>query len=143
MSDATEGGGAVTDVMAVPDWLLAVLVSGCNDQGARMGITLTVGGLVVTGELAPAQDFLAAFGESAAGGADGDEGAAVRSWAAEQAMAYKVPREEGAPLPKIGYIHIADARLLTPAGWAPTQGTWWRGRIDEVDGWMFGRLEQT
>lgn len=123
------------------DTLLVALVTAIDRAGGELGVTLNVGGCVVSGLLSPeadyvrgiatdfraagAQELADAFDES--GGAEGLEGD----------RGDPVPREERAV-----YLHLREARVFAPGETPlPTdRGVWWRGRLDRVDGWFFGHL---
>jgi hypothetical protein len=42
--------------------------------------------------------------------------------------------------PPPAFIHLVEARVMTPGGGMPGEGMPWRGRLTSVDGWTFGTL---
>jgi len=105
-----------------------------SQQG--FGVTLTVNGIVVTGEVVRLDDYLQGITDSA-----------VSSWNEERTEGEPLGgvkevfgiagTDEGDDLPT--YVHLKDATLLLGGGRVP--GGWWRGRLDSVDGFYTARLE--
>jgi hypothetical protein len=100
-----------------------------SQQG--FGVTLTVNGVVVTGNVVSRDDYLQGVTDSA-----------ISSWNGE--------RTEGEPLKGVKevfgieglptYVHLKDAKiLLGSVGHVP--GGWWRGRLESVDGFYAARLD--
>ena len=119
------------------DWFLQQLVTMANNSGVEFGVTLTVGSGVVTGTLISAQKYFAAFGELFAGGMPGDGSEVEASF-----------RKLGEPEPEVGgsfplapqFIHLKDAKLITPSGAVPNQGVLWRGTIASINGFSLGLM---
>ena len=139
------------------DLLLAVLVQASNssaDPETAVSITLTVGGLVVSGDLIPAWVWLREVRELL-GGASGsgvDGMATMFGMFADDALGDVLiqdamggaesadPAEEAAArLPTT--IHLAQARILGSHHSQELTGGLWRGRLSHVSGWTFGRFE--
>jgi hypothetical protein len=127
---------------AQPDPVLGVLANYALLDDGVLGITLTVGGTLITGRMvgrgAWVKDLREHFGDNVAfmdGFADGwreqDE-----QWAAED-------DEDQAEPPYSTFIHLVDARVVTSAGFMPNggRGAFWRGRLSEVQGWSLGTME--
>ncbi|HUR75693.1 MAG TPA: hypothetical protein VMZ00_15535 [Sporichthya sp.] len=141
------------------DLLLAVLVQGFNsstDPESSASITLTVAGLVVSGDLVPAwvwfRDMRAVLTSGSGTGADGMAG--VFGMFADDALGEVLIREAtgevedaevasgpaaGATLPTT--IHLARAVILGAHHHQELAGGLWRGRLSHVSGWTFGRFE--
>lgn len=57
---------------------------------------------------------------------------------------YLVDTETKYNMPLPVYIHLRDAKCFTPGQRPMTdEGLWWRGKLSSVDGFHFGKLEQT
>lgn len=123
------------------DTLLGALVTAIDRAGGELGVSLNVGGCVVSGLLVPeadyvrgiATDFRAAGAEELADAFEtlgGDEGL-------EGDQDDSAPTEE-----RPVYLHLREARVFAPGETPlPTdRGVWWRGRLHRVDGWFFGYL---
>ena len=116
---------------------LVAYIDGTDDV---MEITLTVGGLLVTGKLVSAHKFHS----SSLGNSEEDLEAKERL-----KNDYKIP--EGPPekvsqyIADTAYIHLQDAKIAHPSGnFIPgTGGVWWRGKIKSVDGFFLGSLSYT
>lgn len=122
------------------DWFLRSLVDLVDGAGISFGVTLNVGGTVLTGQLISGGEyfrgFAAEFGDAAG---DTPFGHSMREVLAKPAEQFEdVPEEH--PLP--AFIHLKDARMFLGSGPAmPTsRGVWWRGRISEVQGFVLGSL---
>lgn len=121
----------------VPDLTLQLLAN-LAQRGSvdGVGLTLTVGGAIVTGQLVGRSEWFAGLHE-----AHGDRLAAVSEpFKKFDERVTEKRGEEGDPT-RFNYIHLKGARYLTGAGFAPTEddaGMFWRGRLTEVSGWSFG-----
>lgn len=123
------------------DWVLRSLVKSVNESGLLVGITLTVGGMLVTGTLVGGREYFEDFADKVAASAEDDAGAAqVQAIFADLGAIYDRDPEPGEPLPS--YIHLKDVRFFSPSGQClpDHDGAWWRGRIDSVQGFMLGRV---
>lgn len=142
------------------DLLLAVLVQASNssaDPETSVSITLTVGGLVVSGDLVPAWVWLREVRELL-GGASGtgvDGMAKVFGMFADDALGDVLIRDATGDLEEVAgpapdadadgrlptSIHLARARVLGAHHSQELAGGLWRGRLSHVSGWTFGRFE--
>ncbi len=154
----------MTTPKPVPDDLLAILVNVLNRFTERpddretegIGITLTVGGAVITGQMISNTawfDDMDQKIQDAGGGpwatvfsakAEGLRAQLGEASAAEQAVEDLADRFAAAvyQVGQTGLIHLKNARVLTPGSGAgiPGNGMHWRGRLTEVSGWAFGLL---
>lgn len=127
------------------DWLLRVLVNLANKK-VEIGITLHVGGLLVSGMVAPGAAYLEAISKDLTDGfrrslpgADFNLGDVIAPAKELYANADETSVFENVP----GYIHIRNARIYGPGGGNPipgNRGMWWRGRISEISGFSLGEL---
>jgi hypothetical protein len=90
------------------------------------GVTLSVGGLLITGTVISRQSYI-------------DGVATVRH-------IMKMVKENTPPNDKEEFdrhfIHLKDARFIFPNSepLPHNQGVYWRGRLNRVDGWAMGRM---
>ncbi|WP_414540437.1 gas vesicle protein [Stenotrophomonas forensis] len=132
------------------DHFLQFLVGVLNrDASAAMGVTLTVGGSQISGELIGgaayfeelSSVFAKAFG-------NGDEAATTRL---KQTMnkfgdvyrsdVSEADAESNADRPPPVYVHMRNAQQFAPGGLPiPGNGCLWRGKLSAVDGFSLGKL---
>lgn len=123
-----------------PDFLLQMVVklsttfSDATDRRIETGITLHVGGLLVTGHIITARDFLM------------DHPLTDKMLEVKEMLDKREPSEkqgEENDLPE--FIHLRDAHFLVPGQRPiPTNdaGVFWRGRIADIAGFSFGILKE-
>ncbi len=118
------------------DTFLQALVRVIDKGGASLGITLSVGGLLISGTLTSPGDYFQRVADELEAGAGENTLTAVLR---RLAQAYESP-EEGQSAPRI--LHLKDARVFHPAG-TPiphNRSTNWRIRLEAVDGFTIGTL---
>ncbi|ACU95104.1 MULTISPECIES: hypothetical protein [Saccharomonospora] len=128
---------------ARPDFLLQAFVDAANQmEDFSMGVTLSVAGGIISGDLVTAprwMDEVATLVEM-----EGSEAAYhVANVYREQAGLYKkrAAQNRGEVHGEVTYIHLRDAQwLLDGHRLGPTPGMHWRGLLTEVSGWALGRL---
>jgi len=145
-----------------PDDILKLYVRVANEHAgdeAVMGVTLTVGGVVIAGDLISDRAWAAAAHQLAAAGGD-DEPLGFAGWRdffvqrqeknaertaildereddAEPTDEQRIAHAETSP----GFIHLRNAQVLQGVTMVPKDGNGlWRGRLSRVDGWFLGRL---
>ncbi len=110
------------------DLLLAALVAGVNKAGDGLGVTLAIGGMLVSGQLISAAAFM-----------DG-----IHVPAEVKDVIARGASDEDAPLP--AYIHLKDARFYQAGGSAPpipgnaVPTVYFRAKLSSVDGFTPGAL---
>ncbi len=122
------------------DPLLARLVLDVNTRDTEEGlsITLTVGGVLVSGKLGSRTAYSRACMWHL------DQGAERNSTAVRAAFDADVdPDAASSAWPS--YVHMQDVRFFDATGASVPRGrhwpsVWWRGRIEAVDGWTLGEL---
>lgn len=124
------------------DLFLEVLL-GSADEGVMIPITITVGGLLISGDLIGEKEYAQSF-------MGGHFAERVRN-VINETDSLKIAVEEAGKQPppqKNTYTHIniKNARFHHPAAQSPIEGlnevsSLWRGRLDSVDGYMLGKLE--
>jgi len=120
---------------------LASLVRDMNTRDTEEGlsITLTVGGVLVSGKLGSRTAYNRACMWHLDQSAERDS-AAVRA-----AFGADVDADEASPSAWPAYVHVQDVRFFDATGASVPRGrhwpsVWWRGRIAAVDGWTLGEL---
>jgi hypothetical protein len=123
------------------DPLLASLVRDVNTRDTEEGlsITLTVGGVLVSGKLGSRTAYNRACMWHL------DQGAERNSAAVRSAFHADVDAAEASPSAWPFYVHVQDVRFFDATGASVPRGrhwpsVWWRGRIGAVDGWTLGEL---
>jgi hypothetical protein len=131
---------------ACMDWFLAELVRRANEGGLSVGVTLCVGGTLVSGSLIGGRVYFERIAESAAVAArDAQEAARARAFLRSPAALYAAPSDDSAEPDDepLAYIHLAGARFFSANG-RPIPGKaglLWRGRLGAVDGFVLGALD--
>lgn len=136
-----EENNEITQVVRVDDkdWFLQSLINMVNGGKMSFGITLNVGGFLVSGTLIGGKEYFEGFGEDFASGfQDLDSAESIKAAFSKNGEIYT--SEEDAPPPS--YVHIKDARFFNTNGnpIPGNRGVWWRGRVAEVDGFSLGSL---
>ena len=137
------------------DSYLQVLISLAED-GAKVPVTLSIGGMLVTGHLISTQEYREGvekvlFDTVDASGAGREETEAVKEAFLlrrqiqediEEGDKYVRDIEEGKPIPPrpYKYVHLTNARFYAPSGqpWTQPEGFVWRGKAAAVDGFVVG-----
>jgi len=126
------------------DAFLQFLVNLVNNgsQIESIGVTLQMGGMLVSGSIVSGAEYFDSFAASFSGSLqslDADTRQTVHASLAELGDVFRLPQPVD-PLPN--YIHLADALFFTADG-TPVAGqpTLWRGRTSAVDGFILGRLQ--
>ncbi len=150
-----EGAGAQRLERTLPhaeahaDWFLEDLVRRANENGLSLGLTLCVGGGLVSGALIGGREYFEGFADEVASRvADPEVARRAREFFRSPAALY---REEGGPgrakasslVDPLSYIHLKAVRFLT-AGGEPIPGKhggYWRGKLSAVDGFVLGLQE--
>lgn len=126
--------------LAREDWFLQTLVDTVNRSELSFGITLNVGGFLISGTLISGKSYFEGFGGDFASGCNNVKTAqSIKETFAKCGNIYKEDQEN---LPPPAYIHLKDARFFNTSG-RPipgNRGVWWRGRISEVQGFVLGSL---
>ena len=129
------------------DCFLQSLVEIVNDESANIPITLSVGGLLISGDMIGGKTY---FDEFALQFKDG-----FRDISSETASTIEVTfkrlgdvydtiqkeSQGSGAMPKPYIIHLKDAQIYqSGAGPPPSEkGVLWRGRLEAVDGFSLGR----
>jgi hypothetical protein len=130
-----------------PDNVFAMLVHVANTSDVEMGVTLHVGGLIVTGRLISGATY---WRESAQKLRESGQGPreliepmaeGMEKVAEAYSDAYAADAADPDDHAATAFLHLRDAHTLVPQGPTPTAGALWRGRLASVDGFSFGELK--
>lgn len=122
----------------LPDALLQELVE-IAGAGFGFGITLTVGGTLVSGNVCSGSKYMQFIFDETLADVDEQVKEAIKKRLQPFADIY-APDAWSAQAPT--YIHLENARFFTPgvSGATPSSPVLWRGRISDVSGFCFGVL---
>ena len=144
MSAIAVDGTAPSAAAASTDWFLQNLVNFANDCGIETGVTLLVGGLLVSGMIIPTMKYLDEFAALFASGVRDDPklGASFSEFFRSYKQHLEVRPDQGDVPALPQYIHMKHVRFFTP-GQNPlpnNRPALWRGRITEIGGFFLGNL---
>jgi hypothetical protein len=136
--EETEGASLSVDLM------LETFVCLAEEQDLSLGVTLTIHGLLISGNIISFQKYLEGIAqgfESATGNQKIGQILAESYRNASQEY-LKIRKDEGLEeLPPRLYIHLSNAKFIFGNTIVPTEtGVYWRGRLEEVDGFSFGAM---
>ncbi len=127
------------------DLMLASFVNLANEATiGELGISLVVGGTWLTGQLIGARAWFEGLAHSLDEAGTGDFGDVIRMLGA-QVYPSESEREAAGELEEEpllpGFLHLREAQLVGSDGrTVPTRGGYVRVRLEEVAGWMLGRI---
>ena len=125
------------------DWFLCSLVDMVNQGGFSFGITLNVGGFLISGELIGGKAYFEGFGSELAGVFKDAEAAkrVKEGYAKAGEDIYSEKTEDKKDMP-VMFIHMKNTKFYNTSGKPipDNRGVWWRGRISEVSGFVIGKL---
>lgn len=133
------------------DWLLQHLIWMVNTSDKfSIGITLNVGGLIISGELVGGKNYFKGIGEDFSSGLRkilGNNRAVVdKMRKVFEDLGNKTyddsEKKKRKDLEEPHFIHLRNARFYYP-GQQPipkNQGVWWRGKLEAVDAFCLGLL---
>ncbi len=135
------------------DRTLALLLHAA-ERGARVGLTVTIDGAVVTGTLVGTVDYCRALADqfvAAEGGTVMDE-AFAEAFRTLMDDAYGVAQGDRRATPDamafeqaVTFLHLAEARYVSGPTFLPhgRHGVLWRCRVGEVTSWSLGDLTRS
>ena len=121
------------------DWLLQKIVSTSNETGAEIGVTLIVGGTIVSGLTISGKRYFEDFGKFFADSPVFT--AEQRKGLEETYREFGEKRYTHLPTPELRYVHLRDALIL--GGPEPLRVPLFRVRIATVDGFTIGSVVQS
>ena len=149
MEDEIDRVDASEIVAPSKDWFLIDLIEWVNGTSLSFGITLTVGGSTITGELISGKAFFDNFAEKfsegmAKAGADDEVVGKTKKFYSSFGDIYGPKKgEENKDAPDPVFVHLKDARTFNGANHSvpSNKGSYWRGRISSVDGFMMSSMD--
>ncbi len=125
----------------VKDWFLQFLVNLANKNRFELDITLTVGGMLISGTLVGVRqyfdDLSTYFASPFESGKRSEEIKHTFKTIGDQCTCVSTTEPNETP----SYIHLKNAVFADARGnTLPSAGIWWRGRISEVQGFSPGRI---
>lgn len=122
------------------DGHLRIWVHMANKGLPGMGITLTVGGAIVTGTLIGVRQYFDLFAANYAAGLKLEPEHNFHKLL--RAPLENLDRQDEKYPDKLpNYIHLQDAKYYMSNGFVPADGLLWRGKLDTVDGWSLGQWQ--
>src|SRR5882757_9959293 len=129
------------------DWLLAWIVS-LAERGIEIGITLSVGGQLVSGTLIGGRKYfegLAAAMRSSTFAGMGEGADDLKKSLSEGFSGWKdiYPESDDIPsdhVPQPAFIHLAGARMVLSDKPVNSTGFLWRAKLSSVDGFTIGTM---
>jgi hypothetical protein len=126
----------------ISDWFLQLLVHIINGKENETGITLNVGGMLVTGKMVSGDKYFEGFARDFTSLMKDEESIKQVTDAFHQIgdVYTQNATKENKPLPQ--YIHLKDTHFFNTSGKPipSNRGVWWRGRLSEVSGFTLGIL---
>lgn len=128
------------------DWFLRILVKTVNKNGGEIGLTLNVGGVIISGLLCSGNDYFHQFGDTFGNALYPND----KEKSDDIAKSYHLLGDNIYPVgqdkcdedeSKITFIHMREAFFYSPQGGTiPTsaQGILWRGKLADVNGFSLG-----
>lgn len=131
------------------DWFLRNTISTLTPLGVELGITVMVGGMVVSGTLISGAKYFEEMGNSIQG--KGGEQEDVVNAIAESWKAWKVIYDKPEDAPddwkpeQTSFIHLRDARVFAPGqpSLPSNQGVLWRGKLSSIDGFTMAQISDS
>lgn len=115
------------------DWVLQHLINVICRNDTPFGLTVTVGGALVSGIVISPGAWIEAIA-NVDGGRGSDLASHLESFATE-----KIGDEDELDDDDVEYLHMREARYLGANGWLPAaDGCIWRARINQITSWSVG-----
>ncbi|MGB3209795.1 MAG: gas vesicle accessory protein GvpU [Desulforhopalus sp.] len=130
------------DSAPAKDWFLQFLVNLANKNRFELDVTLTVGGMLISGTLVGVKhyfdDLSAFFASPFESDKKSEEIKETFKEIGEQCTCVSPSEQSETP----SYVHLKNAHFFDAQSKliSGNEGIWWRGRISEVQGFSAGRL---
>ncbi|MFL6283860.1 MAG: gas vesicle accessory protein GvpU [Pyrinomonadaceae bacterium] len=115
--------------------LTVVLAAGEELNDPLISITLNVGGILISGDVISEEEYLKEF-------MNGVLSRSLKNFlGTNKELKDKL---ENVDKPKKRFIHLKNAKFLIPGAPpvpAGKEGALWRGRLESIDGFFYGRLD--
>jgi hypothetical protein len=131
-----------TDNVPSKDWFLQFLVNLANKNRFELDITLTVGGILISGRLVGVRQYFDDLSTYFAGSFDSgkktEEIKETFKKIGDQCACVSSSEQTENP----SYIHLKNVHFYNAQGklLSDDAGVWWRGRLSEVQGFAPGKL---
>jgi hypothetical protein len=133
------------------DEILAALLDGVSEEDLRVPLTVSCGGLVVSGTAVPEEVYFQTFGISTWARTTKEEreannqilemlDAAVLD--RDIPVAERLAQLERAEALRRHFISLVDVTILG-AGPIPIKAPAWRGRLSQISGWVLGTVDES
>ena len=130
------------------DCFLQSLVEIVNDESANIPITLSVGGLLISGDMIGGKTYFDEFARQFKDGfrdISSETASTIEETFKRLGDVYDTIQKEsqgGAAMPKPYIIHLKDAQIYQSGASLPPpeKRVLWRGRLEAVDGFSLGKL---
>lgn len=134
------------EILGSKDWFLQSTIETIIAHGVEIGITLTVGGAIVSGMLISGKKYFEELGDTlaAASEAEGDMQSVIGNAWKQYTAIYDQPDDapEDWQPPAASFIHLRNAKFYAP-GQPPipsNRGVLWRGKLASIDGFSIGNF---
>jgi hypothetical protein len=126
------------EVIPNTDWFLEMLVEMVNGKDSCVGITLSVGGSIISGKLISGHKY---FEEFAADFCKQIPNCTAESLTGFASLGDSYKSENTGESMPLRYIHLKDAKIFQSGETTiPSSGILWRGKLDSIDGFFLGYL---
>ena len=123
------------------DWFLQSVVDLVNNTGMGLPITLQVSGMLVSGQVVTGEEFFEQMAIAVSSAVENEEIASDLKTFLETFRDVYRQNNESDKKSRPHFIHLKNARFFTSNSKPiPNNPTWWRGRLSEVAGFIFGTL---
>lgn len=129
------------------DVILTMFINTVNNTDISMGITLNIGGQIITGNLISYKRYLREVGEQF-GNTNDEHGIGIALKDSFKSVADEVEKifantenteDDGNKPQEPNFIHLSEVRII---GQTNVTSKHWRGKLSSVDGFIFGRMEE-
>jgi hypothetical protein len=138
------------------DWALEDWVVYANEYGMEIGVTLQIGGFLVSGKTASGGEFLRNMGESLS---EATMGAGDKYKEISEMLKNMYEKQAQNSYPQISleesesskkkqstrepsFIHLKQVAIFTDSQISPIQVKYWRGKLASVDAWFLGTMSK-
>lgn len=126
------------------DLMLETFVCLAEEQDVSLGVTLTIHGLLISGNIISLQKYLEGIAQGFESTTSNQKiGQIIAESYLNATQEYLKIRTDGGleELPPRLYIHLSDANFIFGNTIVPTEtGVYWRGRLEKVDGFSLGAM---
>lgn len=136
----------IRETQAGVDWLLRTMVNFTNhsEQDVSFAITLSVKGSIITGEIISGHEYFMGINEQilSSFGDIPEEEQIEATIFTQLAERYREEDGEGEQRQESAFIHMKNASVFLGEQLSDFKGGYWRGRLESVDAFIFGRASR-